>query len=229
MSRYARFFAIFTVVLSCTAFAPADIYDDLTVHLFIQQDGNTCPLGGCQNTAWFGNDWWDSGHFNGTGPYATSGTGDFSPVAPPWSYTYASDNPSVWLGQCGQNPGICTYDAAYSPGGAITITGPNGLVFTGVLTDGTYHGFHQDDIYGSRWHAANETGTFDVYGSWSNGILGYGTISNYSSFYVDSYNQKQSYHNEARLDLYAISEPGTLMLLASGVLLFARRLPPRVG
>src|SRR5690242_10631982 len=102
MSKCARLFAMLAVISVCTGIAQADIYDDLTVHLFIQQDGNSCPHMGCQYAAWFRNDWWYSGHFQGNDPYPTSGSANFTQVAPPWTYSYTSDTPAIWLGQCGQ-------------------------------------------------------------------------------------------------------------------------------
>lgn len=218
MGALTRSFAIIAVVLG---FAGLAVADSLEQHLFIQYDGTTCPPPGCQQAAWFGNDWWYTTHFNGKGPYQTSGGANFNPIAPPWAYSYASDYPSSWLGQCGQTPGICTYDATYTVGGEITINGPDGLVFTGVLTGGTYEGFYQVDIYGYRWSTAHESATFDFYGTWSNGVEGYGTISEYSSFYNDAYHQKWSYHNEARLDIYT-PEPGTLISLGSAALLLMK-------
>lgn len=222
MRKSALIFPVLILIAASVSFAAAD---NIEQHLFVQQDGNGCPQAGCAYAAWFYNLWWYERTF---GPYQTFGSADFSPVAPPWALTFhTSVEPDSWEGECIQGTGVCTYDAHYSRG-PIYITGPDGLDFAGGIF-GDYDGVTKFDTFGYRWFSGEETVAFDFIGRWSNGVQGYGTLYEHFSYYVDVRNQIQTFHNEARLDIYEGPEPGTLVMMGGGVLVLLARLRKHVG
>ena len=151
----------------------------------------------CDQFGWLNSAWW---MFRDNKPYPVWGEANFTLMAPTWADSYGSGSPEQWLGQC--HAAQCTYQAIYSSG-TIKVNGPNGLVFNGMLTDGTYNASWGWSI-DMRTNSGSETATFNFTGTWNNGVNGYGTVYNYYSFtqHHGPDGSNGGYSNIAKLDMY---------------------------
>jgi hypothetical protein len=211
MRTCARIIAIVGLLVGFAGFVAAQNSGGLNVHLSIQKNNPvgdvrdpSCwktPGRNCSTYGWVGSGWWLNQPGVDNNPYAAWGDATFSSTAPTWADSYTSDLPTQWQGQCYMMQ--CTYQAIYGEGGSITVNGPNGMVFTGVLTDGTYNASWDTSIDDQTVNG-NETATFDFTGTWSNGMGGYGTVYNNYSFTEHHGPDGSSgrYSNIAKLDMY---------------------------
>jgi hypothetical protein len=205
MKTSAQIVLILGLLVGFAGLVAAQSPDNLTMHLSMQQSN---PVGEvrdacwikdkCDQFGWVNSPWW---MIRDNKPYPVWGDAKFDLMAPTWTDSYGSGSPTQWLGQCYMMQ--CTYQAIYPEGGSITVNGPNGLVFNGVLTDGTYNASWGYSIDG-RTNSGNETATFNFTGTWNNGINGYGTVYNYYSFIQHHGPDGSSggYSNIAKLDMY---------------------------
>lgn len=124
------------------------------------------------------------------------GSADFflGPIAPFWTISFQTGDAISWW-ETDQS-----YSATFGHGGWFSMTGPEGLTFSGEVTGGT--GFIQ----------ANEYDDLDVtfFGQWSNGLYGGG-----NTYFVASF----PFWNisEVSLQTYVAPEPSSLGLMVAGV------------
>ena len=143
----------------------------------------------CNNTLCMFDEGWGGG--------SASGYASFTQLALPWSYAFVTPSASWWCTNC-----PWWYDAQFDQGGTFTMTGPHGLTFNGIVSAGwtTHYGPGHDEI----WLAFS--------GQWSNGLTAFGDVD--EDWWSDPY-----FDVAAQLDATTIvPDPGSLMLLGSGVL-----------
>jgi hypothetical protein len=131
-------------LLACVSLASADnIRQILTVNL---------NEGQCANDNFCASD-------PGGGGSPATASADFQPSMEPWIFNGTTRNALSWYGEGGD------YHAIFGYGGTFDISGPEGLIFTGVVTSGVA--------------AMDGPGVWVVdvnyFGQWSNGLYGYGT------------------------------------------------------
>jgi hypothetical protein len=121
------------------------------------------------------------------------GSADF--LGTPWTYQFLTAAPISW------HSTMFHYSAVFGPGGTFAMTGPDNLFFVGQITSG------------SEYANYNETYTFETdlnfTGMWSNNVEASGAIT------IGGIVSSVTY---ATLDTYTVPEPGSLVLLGSGVM-----------
>lgn len=176
------FLAVGLTVFVTTPFAAAGIIQDLTANItFRRCDSTLCIF----ETGLIGE--------------PASGRADFAQLALPWTYSFVTPPAYWWCGfrQCTE----VEYDAKFGRGGMFTMTGPDGLTFSGIVTSG------ETVTVG----AGDNLIRVDFYGQWSNGLAASGNI--FEQYWSDQFG-----HVEAALQTAPVPEPGCLFLLSSGAL-----------
>lgn len=137
MRNLACITAILGVVLSCPLVVLAGPNPQRNFDVAIDVTDYDCGSTGCFFARWLTTRWIEGG---AGGPYSVDAHADFSPVGEPWNYSYSSANPVSWFAGPRRfgidNP--CTYASRYGIGGSISVLGPDGLIFTGIITGGGY-------------------------------------------------------------------------------------------
>lgn len=178
MNRCLRFSVLVSMILlASAAVATADIIKDLTVNLMLVPC--SCNYG--------------VGYFGGEdGGWPAWGNADFTSVAP-WTFSFVTARPLFW--QIGEDDG--SYFARFGYGGFFSMTGPDGLTFSGTVTSGQ-----------SGWEGFNATVDVTFVGQWSNGLYGGGDAELF--FGPIGY--------ESDLNTYVAPEPSSIVLMAAGIL-----------
>lgn len=182
MPRLIWFFLVVVLLLS-PSFGMASavtVPDDLTVHLSMD-----CPPFSCYVDPFLGGI---------PGNYAV-GSADFSAIGQPWSYNFQTGLPLSWT----YDEFTGQYSAQFGVGGSFLMDGPDGLTFVGEVTSG-------DAWQGQGGVAFGVELSF--FGQWSNGLYGYGTIT-------DQYSDE--FGPQATLNAGVVPEPAGLTLLGTGV------------
>jgi len=152
----------------------------------------------------------------GDGGQLMTGNADFSSIAPDWHFSFMSGLP---IGFCSPCPDGNFYEASFGQGGLFTMTGPAGLglTFSGVVTSGS----SQDIGFGGV--ETEVIATF--YGQWSNGLSASGTafVFDFIGFGPAFPPPPQLPPSSASLSTSVVPEPGSLVLLSSGIVALAAR------
>jgi PEP-CTERM motif len=159
-----------------TTFALADNNDDLNFSLSMDcQFGRYCDA----NTGFAGE--------------PAQASADFSSgIGQPFTFNATTASTTDWL----FNGDF--YEATFGYGGTFTMSGPDGLTFTGVVTSGYAHG------QGKSWQVQ-----VNYFGEWSNGVYASGDA------FVDINNG--GHDTQAHLDSQVAPEPSTFLLFGSGL------------
>ena len=126
---------------------------------------------------------------------AAEGVADFDPVVP-WTFSFLTADPISW--NYDQNNMI--YTASFGQGGSVQMTGPGGVTFTGEVDSGS--------AFEVVNHAYSNGETVNFSGKWSNGLDLTGTASVF-------YSEGSGFG--ASLDVTTAPEPGSFVLLGSGI------------
>ncbi len=136
--------------------------------------------------------------FNTGGQYPlgnpASGNANFNPLGYPWSFTFETAPPLTYTWYEESN-----YSATFGYGGTFMITGPEGT-FSGVVTGGE----------ASQSSNGNESVGVTYFGRWSDGTYADGSVS--LAFNFDEGTIQANFNEQPA------PEPGSLLLLGSGVL-----------
>lgn len=181
MQRVLAYCSVAILIVFCSSvFASADIIQDLTVDILLTPCPtcfvNVIPNGG-----------------------GASGYADFGGVQPPWYIQFATGPASSWY-----ISGL-DYVQFFDQGGLVTMNGPDGLTFNGIVTGG--QAFHHQ--------AGALVANLFFSGQWSNGIVGRGEIDDCIQSFMGCYGYGFS---AAHLVTFADApEPASLALLLGGV------------
>jgi len=121
-----------------------------------------------------------------------SAIADFSGIGQPFTFLAKTADTTDWFFNGDY------YEATFGYGGSFTMSGPDNLTFTGVVTSGYAHG------QGESWQVQ-----VNYSGEWSNGVYASGDA------FVDINNGGQD--TEAHLDSKVAPEPSTFLLFGSGL------------
>ena len=175
-TKFRNMLVLAALMVTLANVASAGIAQDLTISLSNPQ----CHLSVCGV---------DPGN---TGSPA-SGEADFSDLGYPyWSFSFLTGPADSWSQVGG------TYSAGFNSG-SISITGPYGLTFNGIVTQGD-----------SRESLAGEHAGVEFTGYWSNGLYGYGDADVFITLGQGA---------SANFDITTVApEPGSLIMFGSGIL-----------
>ncbi len=141
-----------------------------------------------------------------------SGSANFDPVAPGWSFSFQSAPATSWQYE-EYVMGYYSYNAQFGYGGSFTMTAPGSLTFTGVVTSGNAFEF---EIGGGGREGVDAF----FFGQWSNGLYASGEADLGESFEVGA-----PYVN---LHTAITPEPASIALFGSGILGIAEVLRRKV-
>jgi len=122
---------------------------------------------------------------------------NFALINQPYTFDLQTGNATSWVYNMNDN----YYSAMFGYGGVFDMSGPNGLIFTGVVTSGT------SESYDGQWQVQ-----VDYSGQWSNGVYADGSAD------VQITEDGRDGTASLTIDQGTAPEPSTLALLGTAAL-----------